>query len=88
VGHTADTHALKERFRPSAAVKNGTNDFGKLGYGGPCPPRGHGPHRYYFRLYALNVENLALKADAKRGDLGRALEGHVLGEAQYGPVPT
>jgi Raf kinase inhibitor-like YbhB/YbcL family protein len=31
----------------------GKNDFGSTGYGGPCPPRGHGPHRYFFRLYAL-----------------------------------
>jgi phospholipid-binding protein, PBP family len=30
----------------------GVNDFGYLGYGGPCPPRGHGPHRYYFALHA------------------------------------
>jgi Raf kinase inhibitor-like YbhB/YbcL family protein len=32
----------------------GINDFGRVGYGGPCPPRGHKPHRYFFRLYALN----------------------------------
>ncbi|MCI0429841.1 MAG: hypothetical protein L0210_04780, partial [Rhodospirillales bacterium] len=38
------------------------NDFGKAGYGGPCPPRGHGPHRYIFRLYVLPVERLGLPA--------------------------
>jgi Raf kinase inhibitor-like YbhB/YbcL family protein len=79
----AGTHALKERFRPSAKIQSGTNDFGNPGYGGPCPPRGHGPHRYYFKLYALNVEHLALKADAKGADLDRELKVHVLGEAQY-----
>jgi Raf kinase inhibitor-like YbhB/YbcL family protein len=79
----AGTHALKERFRPSAKIQSGTNDFGNPGYGGPRPPRGHGPHRYYFKLYALNVEHLALKADAKRADLDRELKVHVLGEAQY-----
>ena len=62
--------------------QSGTNDFGKAGYGGPCPPRGHGPHRYFFKLHALNVEKLALKAGAKRADLDLALKSHVLGEAQ------
>jgi Raf kinase inhibitor-like YbhB/YbcL family protein len=78
-----ETHVLEERFSPGSAGKSGTNDFGRPGYGGPCPPRGHGPHRYYFKLYALDVEKLALKAGAKRADLDRALKGHVLGEAQY-----
>lgn len=40
------------------------NDFGKSGYGGPCPPRGHGPHHYHFKLYALDVDGLKLPADA------------------------
>ena len=77
------THALEERFEPGSTGQSGTNDFGKPGYGGPCPPRGHGPHRYYFKLYALNVEKLALEADAKRADLDRALKRHVLAKAQY-----
>lgn len=42
----------------------GRNDFGKLGYGGPLPPIGHGPHRYYFRLYALDVPELGLPEGA------------------------
>lgn len=36
-------------------IRQGVNSFGKLGYGGPCPPIGHGSHRYFFRLYALNA---------------------------------
>ena len=76
-------HELGERFRPGAVGQSGTNDFGKLGYGGPCPPRGHGPHRYYFRLYALDVETLGLKPGARRAELDRALRRHVLGEASY-----
>ena len=79
----AATHALPERFSTGSTGHSGTNDFGKPGYGGPCPPRGHGPHRYYFKLYALDVETLPLRAGAKRPDLDRALKGHVLGEAQY-----
>jgi Raf kinase inhibitor-like YbhB/YbcL family protein len=77
------THALEERFEPGSTEESGTNDFGKPGYGGPCPPRGHGPHRYYFKLYALHVEKLLLKAGAKRADLDRALKSHMLGKAQY-----
>ncbi len=50
----AGTDALSESFSPVSTGLSGTNDFGKPGYGGPCPPRGHGPHRYYFKLYALD----------------------------------
>jgi Raf kinase inhibitor-like YbhB/YbcL family protein len=39
-----------------AAGVEGSNDFGKVGYGGPMPPRGHGVHRYFFRLYALSAK--------------------------------
>jgi Raf kinase inhibitor-like YbhB/YbcL family protein len=43
----------------------GVNDFGHRGYGGPCPPPGHGPHRYRFKLYALDVDGLTVGDDAK-----------------------
>jgi hypothetical protein len=79
----AAAHALPERFSPGSMGHSGTNDFGKPGYGGPCPPRGDGPHRYYFKLYALDVEKLPIVAGAKRADLDRALKGHVLTEAHY-----
>jgi len=61
----------------------GTNSFGKQGYGGPCPPKGHGPHRYYFRLYALKTEKLGLKPGAKREDVDRAMKPHVIAQAEY-----
>jgi len=61
----------------------GANDFGKPGYGGPCPPKGHGPHRYFFKLYALDVSTLGLPAGVKAGELARALKGHTLAEAHY-----
>lgn len=76
-------HSLAQGFQPGQAGVSGTNDFGKQGYGGPCPPKGHGPHRYYFKLFALNVPSLGLKAGAKRAELDRALKGHILAEAQY-----
>ena len=56
----------------------GFNDFGKPGYGGPCPPSG--THRYFFRLMALNVL-LTLKPDASRAALDVNIKGHVIGSA-------
>ncbi|HEY9638490.1 MAG TPA: YbhB/YbcL family Raf kinase inhibitor-like protein [Coleofasciculaceae cyanobacterium] len=53
----------------------GRNDFGKLGYGGPCPPSGL--HRYFFKLYALNRE-LGLKPGATKAQLEAAMSGHIL----------
>jgi Raf kinase inhibitor-like YbhB/YbcL family protein len=64
-----------------AAPREGRNGFGVTGYSGPCPPPGHGPHRYFFRLYALDAE-LDLQRGAARGELERALEGHVLETAE------
>jgi Raf kinase inhibitor-like YbhB/YbcL family protein len=59
---------------------HGRNDFRKLGYGGPCPPPGK-PHRYFFKLYALDAK-LNLKPGATKSDVEAAMRGHVLGEAQ------
>lgn len=74
---------LAQGFRPSGLGISGTNDFGKPGYGGPCPPKGHGPHRYIFKLYALDVHTLGLPPGVKREELLHAIKGHILGEAQY-----
>jgi Raf kinase inhibitor-like YbhB/YbcL family protein len=79
----APVHSLPQGYKPGQLGVSGTNDFGRQGYGGPCPPKGHGPHRYFFKLYALNVAALGLKAGAKRAEIDRALRGHVLAEAQY-----
>jgi Raf kinase inhibitor-like YbhB/YbcL family protein len=57
----------------------GRNDFGKLGYGGPCPPKG--THRYEFKLYALDIEP-KLESGATKAQLLRAMHGHVLAEAK------
>ena len=58
----------------------GRNDSRKIGYAGPCPPPGK-PHRYFFKLAALDGP-LELRSGATRADLERAMEGHVLGDAQ------
>lgn len=59
----------------------GANDFGETGYGPPCPPPGHGPHRYSFRLYALDAV-LDLASGFSKADLEAAMQGHVLAEAE------
>jgi Raf kinase inhibitor-like YbhB/YbcL family protein len=64
-----------------AAPREGRNGFGTVGYGGPCPPPGHGRHRYFFRLHALDAE-LDLEQGAARAELERAIEGHVLETAE------
>lgn len=63
---------------PSGA-RQGINDGGDVGYGGPCPPPGK-PHRYFFRLYALDAA-LNLPPGVNRADLEAAMKGHVLAEA-------
>jgi Raf kinase inhibitor-like YbhB/YbcL family protein len=64
-----------------AAPVEGRNDFGTSGYRGPCPPPGHGHHRYLFRLHALDSDP-ALRPGAGKRELERALEGHTLAAAE------
>jgi hypothetical protein len=61
---------------------NGQNGFGRNGYGGPCPPQGRGAHRYFFKLYALDVDSLKIKTGASRSEVEAAVKGHVIGQAQ------
>jgi Raf kinase inhibitor-like YbhB/YbcL family protein len=63
----------------SNGARHGLNDFKRLGYGGPCPPPGK-PHRYFFTVYALDIE-LALPPRATKKELLKAIQGHVLAEA-------
>jgi Raf kinase inhibitor-like YbhB/YbcL family protein len=58
----------------------GITDFRKPGYGGPCPPKGK-PHRYFFRLYALDSP-LNLPAETKRAEVDKAMQGHILSTGQ------
>jgi Raf kinase inhibitor-like YbhB/YbcL family protein len=72
--------AAVPRDQPQLAdgAQQGRNDFGKVGYGGPCPPPGK-PHHYRFRAFALDGK-VQLPARASAGDLERAIKGHVLAE--------
>jgi len=62
----------------SGGALQGINDFRKTGYGGPCPPGG--THRYYFKLYALDII-LDLPAGSSKAKLERAMREHILAEA-------
>jgi Raf kinase inhibitor-like YbhB/YbcL family protein len=64
-----------------AARREGRNGFGTTGYRGPCPPPGHGRHRYVFRLYALDAEP-ELASGATKAELEQAIERHVLMTAE------
>ena len=64
----------------SNGAKQGTNDFGNIGYGGPAPPKGQ-PHRYLFKIYALDV-TLDLSPGATKAQLLDAMKGHILAQGQ------
>jgi Raf kinase inhibitor-like YbhB/YbcL family protein len=66
---------------PDSDLKQAENDFGKAGYGPPCPPRGDPPHHYRFRLVALDLAKLS-SAPAKVEDIAAAAGDHVLGSAE------
>lgn len=78
-----DVRELPEALPPQEMLPNGarqgTNDFRRIGYGGPCPPGG--THRYYFKVYALDSA-LALEPGLTKAKLLKAMEGHVLAEGQ------
>ncbi|MDX1628953.1 MAG: YbhB/YbcL family Raf kinase inhibitor-like protein [Fulvivirga sp.] len=82
----ASTHELEEIIPIQKNLGNGAhqgqNDFGNIGYGGPCPPKGDGDHRYYFKIFALS-KKLPPESANSREDFYRAIEEHVLDEAQY-----
>ena len=79
----ASARQLREAYPPEAEQPDGTRqgvtDFGRAGYGGPCPPTG--THRYFFTLYALDT-TLSLPAGARKSHVEAAMQGHVLGQAQ------
>jgi Raf kinase inhibitor-like YbhB/YbcL family protein len=72
--------AIPEGGRPlPEGCRDGLNDWNRTGYGGPCPPVGR--HRYFFKLYALDTPLPGLHRPSK-ADLERAMQGHVLAQAQ------
>jgi Raf kinase inhibitor-like YbhB/YbcL family protein len=80
----AGTRALREGLPDQGQLpdgaRQGRNDFGDIGYGGPCPP-GHSAHRYVFTLYALDVK-LNLPVGASRAQVASAMQKHTLGQGE------
>jgi len=81
----ASAHQLAENVakhdRLDIGAMQGSNDFRKIGYNGPCPPPGK-THRYFFRLYALDAK-LNLAPGATRMELDADMKGHILAQAEY-----
>jgi Raf kinase inhibitor-like YbhB/YbcL family protein len=86
-GISAKTSELPENIAKADTVvapggaRQGVNDFGRVGYGGPCPPRGHGAHHYHFKLIALDTEP-GLASGVTRRQLEQAIRGHILAQAE------
>jgi Raf kinase inhibitor-like YbhB/YbcL family protein len=77
--HKLDQNVPKNEDLPSGA-RQGRNDFRKIGYAGPCPPAGK-PHRYFFKLYALDTR-LNLKPGTSKAELEKSMQGHTLAKTE------
>ncbi len=75
--------SLMENSTPTKNVREevlmGTNDFGRIGYGGPCPPSG--THHYYFRIYGLNTA-VHLDSGATKREVLKKMEGHIIARGE------
>ena len=79
----AERRSLEEGFPTDGrigVIRQAVNDFGRTGYGGPCPPPGHGVHHYHFRLAALDVETLTVAASPDCRDVEREMMQHLVDE--------
>ncbi|MEN2998947.1 MAG: YbhB/YbcL family Raf kinase inhibitor-like protein [Brevinematia bacterium] len=78
-----NTNTIPEGIKPERefpnGMKHGINSWGRVGYGGPCPPSG--THRYYFRVYALDIQ-LNLPPGATKQKILKAMEGHILAQGE------
>ena len=79
--HTTLPEGVPPNETLDSGARQGRNDFNRIGYGGPCPPAGR-PHRYFFRLYALDAL-LDLPPGSTRGELESAMKPHVVGQTEW-----
>lgn len=76
------TEIMERQAAGGAAMRQAINDFGKRGYGGPCPPHGHGRHHYHFTVYALDCEHLAVAENARCRQVEKAAKAHAIATAE------
>ena len=70
------------RSRPASGFREGRNDFGNQGYGGPCPPHGGGTHHYAFRLLAISRPRLDLTPAATASDIVQAAQPYIIQQTE------
>lgn len=80
-GATDLPEGLPRKSSLDNGARQGSNDYNRIGYNGPCPPAG-APHRYFFRLYALDAL-LDVRPGAGRSELERALKPHIVAETEF-----
>lgn len=73
---------VTQEFVAKNCLVEAVNDFGKIGYGGPCPPKGHGTHHYHFRLSALDVPHLDVSPRRRCPHVAEAAAVHTLAAAE------
>jgi len=71
------TNASRSQLLPKGAVE-GTNDYGTVGFGGACPPKGHGFHTYVFTVYALDVDKLNIDKNTNQAVVGYMINSHTI----------
>jgi Raf kinase inhibitor-like YbhB/YbcL family protein len=82
----AASHGLDPGYsanRPAPALHQARNDFGTVGYGGPCPPRGHGTHHYRFRLLAISRPTLDVRSPTAASGVLSAAQSYVIQQAEF-----
>jgi Raf kinase inhibitor-like YbhB/YbcL family protein len=72
---------VEKKNQTVEGFRQGKNDFGRIGYDGPCPPKGHGYHRYFFRVFALR-DVPTVRGEVKRETLLRAMEGLIIDKGE------